>query len=157
MTLHISSLMSAVKRHLSIIGKRLYNKEGKNLFSDITLSSAEDTQILTQYIHASAEDVEAACRQFVTSFALTGPDVVIELTNTRASLDFPSRCEELVTSYIVLNTVGEYLSMMHPDLARKYHDNAAQRMEALLVYVIYKNPPTADSHSYANITGTINN
>jgi hypothetical protein len=67
MTITISTVISAIKRHLSIIGKRLYNKEGKNMFSDITLSSAEDTQILTQYITTSAQNVEALLKQFITA------------------------------------------------------------------------------------------
>ena len=148
MNITVSTVISAIKRHLSIIGKRLYNKEGKNMFSDITLSSAEDTQILTQYINASAQDVEAALKQFITLSTYNGTTISMTITNTRGDADFQERAQDLIQSYITLNSVGEYLSMLHPDIAEKYHKNASQRMDALMMYVIYKNPPTAATCNY---------
>jgi len=155
MTITIATVISAIKRHLSIIGKRLYTKDGKNMFSDITLSSAEDTPILTQYINASAQNVEAMLKQFITATVLNGSTIEITITNTRGDNDFQPRTSDLIDSYIRLNTIGEYLSMTHPDIAKKYLDDAMQRMEALVEYVVYKNPPTAPNYSYANNTGTI--
>ena len=141
MTLTISTLISAIKRHLSIIGKRLYSKDGKNQFSDITLSSAEDTQILTQYINASAQDIEAALKQFITASTYS-TNISMTITNTRGDSDFEARTQAMAESYVTLNSVGEYLSMMHPDIAQKYHRDAQQRLESLIAYVFYKKPPT---------------
>ena len=155
MTITVSSVISAIKRHLSIIGKRLYTKEGKNLFSDITLSSAEDTQILTQYINASAQDVEAALKQLITA-STYGPTISMTITNTRGDDDFQTRVQDMIESYVRLNAIGEYLSMVHPELAQKYHADAQQRIEALMMYVIYKKPPTASDASYDDINGTSN-
>ena len=155
MTITISSIISAIKRHLAIIGKRLYTKDGKNLFSDITLSSAEDTNILTQYINSSAQDVEAVLKQFITD-STYGPTISMTITNTRGDDDFQTRVQDMIESYVRLNTIGEYLSMVHPDLAQKYHADAQQRIEALMMYVIYKKPPTASGASYDDINGTSN-
>jgi hypothetical protein len=145
MTITVATVISAIKRHLSIIGKRLYSKEGKNMFSDITLSSAEDTQILTQYITAAAQDVEAVLKQFITATVVTGSPattISMTITNTRGDSDFETRVKDLSESYITLNAVGEYLSMLHPDLAQKYYRDAKQRIEMLVSYVYHKNPPT---------------
>ena len=155
MTFTISIIISAIKRHLSVIGKRLYTKEGRNMFSDITLSSAEDTQILTQYINASAQDVEAALKQFVTASSY-GTSISMTITNTRGDSDFEARTQAMAESYVTLNSVGEYLSMLHPDLAQKYRADAQQRMEALLMYVFSKKPPTASTSGYDDINGTSN-
>ena len=155
MTLTISSLISAIKRHLSIIGKRLYTKEGKNLFSDITLSSAEDTQILTQYINASAQDIEAMLKNFITA-STYGATIEMTITNTRGDSDFQSRVQGLSESYVTLNSVGEYLAMLHPELSEKYHADARERMQALVMYVVYKNAPTQSSASYNDINGNTN-
>lgn len=119
------------------------------MFSDITLSSAEDTQILTQYITAAAQDVEAVLKQFISATVVTGsPATSISMTiqNTRGDSDFETRVKDLSESYITLNAVGEYLSMLHPDLAQKYYRDAKQRIEMLVSYVIYKKAPasTAD-------------
>ena len=141
MTLTITTIIAAIKRHLSIIGKRLYSKEGKNMFSDITLSSAEDTQILTQYINASAQDIEAALKQFITASTYS-TTISMTIANTRGDADFDARVQALSESYVTLNSVGEYLSMVHPDIAQKYHADARQRLESLIAYVFYKKPPT---------------
>lgn len=141
MTLTVSTIISAIKRHLSIIGKRLYNKDGKNMFSDITLSSAEDTQILTQYIHAAAQDVEAVLKQLITA-STYGATISMTIQNTRGDSDFETRTKDFVESYVTLTAVGEYLSMMHPDIAQKYQRDAKQRLEMLIAYVFYKKPPT---------------
>jgi hypothetical protein len=141
-TITVSNVISAIKRHLSIIGKRLYSKEGKNLFSDITLSSAEDTNILTQYINTSAQDVEAALKQFVTS-STYGATISMTIDNTRGDADFQTRVQDLIESYVRLNSIGEYLSMVHPELAQKYQRDAQQRIESLVSYVFYKQPPSS--------------
>lgn len=143
-TLTIATLISAIKRHLSIIGKRLYSKDGKNQFSDITLSSAEDTQILTQYIESSYNDVEALLNQFIFPGNSTPESgkIKFDITNTRGDSNFETRSKDMIEAYIVLNSVGEYLSMMHPDIAQKYQRDARQKVEALIGYVFHKNPPT---------------
>ena len=147
-TITVSNVISAIKRHLSIIGKRLYSKEGKNLFSDITLSSAEDTQILTQYINASAQNVEAVLKQFITA-STYGATISLTITNTRGDSDFEPRTQDLAESYIILNSTGEYLSMVHPDIAQKYQRDAKQKIEDLVSYVFYKKTPTATADPLA--------
>lgn len=144
MTLTVSTIISAIKRHLSIIGKRLYSKDGKNMFSDITLSSAEDTQILTQYINSSAQDIEAVLKQFITASSY-GSTISMTIANTRGDSDFDTRVQALSESYVTLNSVGEYLSMVHPDIAQKYQRDARQKIETLVSYVFYKTTPTASA------------
>ena len=141
-----STIISAIKRHLSIIGKRLYTKEGKNLFSDITLSSAGDSEILKQYINASAQDIEALLKQFVTASSYDASKISMTIANARGDSDFEARTQALGESYITLNSVGEYLAMVHPELSQKYKLDARQSMESLVAYVIYKKPPTASAN-----------
>jgi hypothetical protein len=156
MTITIATVISAIKRHLSTIGKRLYNKDGKNMFSDITLSSAEDTNLLTQYITVSAQDVEAVLKQFITASTYSSSSISMTISNTRGDTDFQTRVQDLIESYVRLNSIGEYLSMVHPDLAQKYYADARQRMESLMMYVIYKKAPTPSQSSYNDINGTSN-
>lgn len=140
MDITISSLISDVKRHLSVIGKRLYDKQGNNLFANVTLSSAEDTAILTQYITSAAHDIEAALKQFISQ-ADYGNTISMNISNTRGDSDFETRTNDMARAYITRSAVGEYLSMLHPDIAQKYHRDAQQRMETLIAYVFYKKPP----------------
>lgn len=143
MTFTISDIIAAAKRHFSIIGKRLYSKDGHNMFADITLSSAEDTEILTQYITTSAHDIEAALSPLISATTISTSSISMTIANTRGDADFQTRAQDMVKSYLTLNTVGEYLAMLHPDIAQKYHQDAIQRLQALVAYVFYKKPPTA--------------
>jgi len=63
------------------------------------------------------------------------------IANTRGDADFDARVQDLSESYVTLNSVGEYLSMVHPDIAQKYQRDARQRLESLIAYVFYKKPP----------------
>lgn len=156
MALSTQVLIAAVKRHLSTIGKRARDKEGKNIFSDITLSSAEDSQLLAQYIRASVHDIEAMLKPLVTSTTeQSGGVFTITVVNNRGDIDFNSRVEDMETSYIVLNVAASYLSMLHPDYAEKYHNDAQQAMADLIKYAFHKDAPSASSSSYSNVTGSI--
>ena len=153
MTFTVSNLISAIKRHLSIIGKRLYSKDGKNMFSDITLSSAEDTQILTQYIKDAIHDIEALLKPLITSTSELDGTFTIAITNTRGDQDFQNRVEDMQKSYIILSVTASYLSMLHPEHAEKYHNEAQQAMTALVQYAFYKSEPAASAKSYADVKG----
>jgi len=142
MTITFSDIRSAIKRHLSIIGKRLYSKDGQNMFSNITVSSNEDP-IFNQYISAAAQNVEALLRQLVSTYSVVADtSISITLTNTRGTTDYDTRCGELIKSYITLLSTGEYLAMTHPDIAEKYRADAASAIQSLLSYAFYKEPPT---------------
>lgn len=141
MTITFQDIKSEVKRHLSIIGKRMYSKDGQNLFSQITVSSAEDP-IFEQYICAAAQNVESMLMPLVGSFApLSSHTVGFTFKNTRGSMDFDSRCGEMVKTYITLFTVGEYLAMTHPELAEKYYRDATNAIQSLMAYAYHKDPP----------------
>ena len=142
MIISFSDIKSAIKRHLSIIGKRMYTKDGQNMFSNITVSTIEDP-IFDQYIASAAQNVEALLRQLVTSYSVNpNTSITIELRNTRGTADFETRCGDLIKTYVTLYSAGEYLGMTHPELSEKYQRDAASAIQSLLAYAYHKNPPT---------------
>lgn len=136
-TISLANLENDIKRHLSIIGKRLYDKEGKNMFSNITVSTAEPA-IFTQYISAAAQNIAGALAQFVTSYS----DTSITVEGTRWKAPLTTSVENAARSYAVLFTVGEYLAMTHPELAEKYYRDAQGMMNTIITTAYHKNPPT---------------
>lgn len=152
-TLTFSNLKSLVKKHLSIIGKRMYDKDGKNMFSNITVSSAEDP-IFEQYIVEAAQNVEAILRQFVTSFSSSSTQVSLTLVSPRGITNFETRCGEIIQSYIVTYSVAEYLSMTHPDFAAKYMRQRDANMESLVAYAFSKEAPVT-ANTFVNPTGQV--
>lgn len=154
MNIAISDIKKDMKAHLAIIGKRLYDKEGKNLFSNVTLSTAEEP-VIEQYISTAAQNIEALLQHFITGFSVTQKNVTISIHNTRGASDFSQRCEEMVKSYITIYVVAEYLAMTHPEMAEKYRQDAGNALLSLQLYVFHKQAPTEPTKSYEDIKGEI--
>ena len=141
-TISLTGISGDIKRHLSIVGKRLYDKEGKNLFSNITVSTAEQPSngggIFDQYIAAAAQNIAGALAQFVTSYS----DTSITVEGTRWNAQLTASVQNAAKSYAILFAVGEYLAMTHPELAEKYYRDAQGMMNTIITTTYHKNPPT---------------
>lgn len=137
-TISLTDVKGKVKKHLSVIGKRLYDKEGKNLFSNITLSSAEDG-IIDHYVATAAQNIAGALAQFVTTYS----DTSITVDGSRWDAQVASAVQNAAQSYAMLFSVGEYLAMTHPDLAEKYYRDAIAMMGTIVTSAFHKDPPTA--------------
>jgi hypothetical protein len=148
LTISLENLNADIQRHLSIIGKRLYDKNGKNIFSNITLSSIEPP-ILTQYVSAAAQNVAGAIAQFVTSYSNTS----ITIDNSRWDTSVSTALSNAIRSYAVLFCVGEYLAMAHPELSDKYYHDAQLMMNTIVSTAFYKKPPS--SSASINPTSTV--
>lgn len=150
-TISLSGLTPKIKRHLSVIGKRMYDKEGKNLFSNITTSTAEDP-IFEHYITIAAQNIAATLDKFVTAYSDTSVTVQSERWSTQVKLALKSAAE----SYALLFTVGEFLAMTHPDLAKKYQEDAVGTMTTIIETANNKVAPTQNSSThYNNVTGSV--
>ena len=154
MTFSFESLLTAVKQNLSVIGKRMYTKDGKNLFSDITTSTAEDP-IFNQYFFTASQNIEAMLSEFIDSYSFGSESLTITFKNRRGIPDFDARCGDMIGSYISLYATGEYLAMTHPDLAKKYQDDSVSTFQSLTVYAFTKKEPTTATTGYSDITGTV--
>ena len=144
-TISLTNLKSEVKKHLSVIGKRTYSKDGKNMFSNITVSTAED-QIIDQYLVNASQALNAALHQFVTTWSVSGSNLSVELVNARNDANFQAKTKEYIETYMTLFATGDYLAMTHPELAQKYKEDVASALQSLMMYVYYKIPitPTAN-------------
>lgn len=144
-----SGLRPDIERHLSVIGKRATNNAGENIFSKITLSSAEWT-ILTQYMQQASQNVVAVIEQFVSGYTETDTGVSFNVTNTRwndpNTPSFVATFSPAYKKYVVMYTLAEYLSMNFPEYAKKYYDAAQQALTAIIRLVFFKAPvPESDA------------
>lgn len=144
-TISLDTLKQEVKKHLSVIGKRTYTKDGHNMFSNITVSTAEDP-IIDSYLAIASQAVYALIHQFVKTWSISGSTLTLELENTRNDANFQAKAKEYIESFMTLSATGDYLAMTHPDIAQKYKADTTGAMQSLLMYVFYKKPvePTAD-------------
>lgn len=153
-----SSLYPDIQRHLSLIGKRLHNKNGENMFSAVTLSSAEK-DIMAQYMQQGAENVVAAIQQFVSSYNETATSVAFYVTNTRwndpNTPSFYPAFIKAFNSYLINYTLSEYLSMNFPELAKKYIQAALNFLTALIHLVFFKAPPVPSNSEQPSVQAQI--
>lgn len=136
----VSAIDGDVKRHLSVIGKRLYDKEGKNLFSNITVSSAEDP-IFKYYYDTAAQMIVAAVSQFVTAYSNSDSAISFTVNHPRWA-NISAAFQGAAKSCITLHAVGEYLGMTHADLAKKYYDDARSQLDTIIMLMYHKDTPT---------------
>lgn len=149
--IYLGTLKAEVKKHLSVIGKRTYTKDGQNMFSNITVSTAEDP-IIDNYLSIASQAVYALIHPFVKTWSIGTNELThelelsVELENTRNDADFQAKAKDYIESFMVLSATGDYLAMTHPDIAQKYKADTTGAMQSLLMYVFYKKPvtPTAD-------------
>lgn len=151
MQITFSEIKTLVKKHLSVIGKRSFNKNGDNIFSNITLSTNEDP-LLNLYIAEAMQNIESFMRQLVTSFSVDTDSVSISFVNTRGASSFEGRCREFVVTYATNYTISEYLAMTHPDLAAKYEKQSAFNMQSFMSYAYSKEPPETETPPSFNTT-----
>ena len=153
-TIDWSHVKNAVKKHLSIMGKRQNNPEGNTAFAGITLSSAEE-YVMKQYINAAVETFVGEMAQLVTYYD-SGDFMTFKINNSRwegteTSVTVPFEGNLLV--YVVAYVANAVLGMNYPDLANKYKSDMTYHLNAAIKLVFVKTEPANSGGGY-NIDGT---
>ena len=65
--------VSKVKRQLSKVGKRAKDNSGNNIFSEITLSSAEEPAIIDSF-YVSIEVLKGFLEEYISTYGYTPED-----------------------------------------------------------------------------------
>ena len=153
-TIDWSHVKNAVKKHLSIMGKRQKNPEGNTAFAGITLSSAED-DVMMQYINAAVETFVGEMAQLVTYYD-SGDFLTFKISNSRwagAETSVTVPFEGNLIGYVVAYVANAVLGMNYPDLAKKYESDMTNHLNAAIKLVFVKTEPESSGGGY-NIDGT---
>ena len=169
-TVAIPSLDTAVKRQLSVIGKRATvhdasPSEQKPSFYDITPSSAEDDTLHDFYTDAIVL-LNTTSQYFIT--ASTAPTPADPSTGSSASasgvvtLSFPTNHNYAMnttitvafTSFLVAYAVYAWLSIVNPALVKRYEEAMREKLQSLIQLIFHKSPPQ-QGYSY-NLPPVIN-
>ena len=153
-TIDWSHVKNAVKKHLSIMGKRQKNQEGNTAFAGITLSSAEE-YVMKQYINAAVETFAGEMAQLVTYYD-SGDFLTFKINNlrwagTETSVTIPF--EGNMIGYVVAYVANAVLGMNYPDLSKKYESDMTNHLNAAIKLVFIKTEPANSGGGY-NIDGT---
>lgn len=166
-----SDLLTDVKRHLSIIGKRAQKVNGQSMFSDLTTSTFEDP-VFNDFIINAAHNVISALADACSTYIIGENSVTFKIigtrwedTGTNPQMGLKDAIKGAVRMYIYNFTLAQYLSVIHPSTGEKYpplygqtyFNQCAVIMTNLKSLVFLKRPAFNESSaSYSNLITTTN-
>lgn len=153
-TIGYADIKSKVKKHFSIIGKRLSDKQGNILFTGVTLSSTEE-DILKQYVKDAAETFVGNFAPLITSYTDNTDDVVFTYQRNRVSDGKANAFCSIFKSYVVDYVAYSVLSMTYADSARKYADDMTNHVVSALKLIFQKDAPASVSGNLTDMTGEV--
>lgn len=169
MNINISNSIidAAVKRQLASIGKRAVTEDGKKAFSEITLSSIEES-LLHDYYAEAVLLLNTESQYFVK--ASSSPSDIGNTTGSAigsVELEFPSNHNNAMNetiklaflTFLVAYAIYAWLSVSYPKLVERFRASMQDKMNALLQLIWHKAPPTAEYDTMlppvVNIPGNI--
>lgn len=153
-TIGYADIKSKVKKHFSIIGKRLSDKQGNILFTGVTLSSTEE-DILKQYVKNAAETFVSSFSPLIAGYTDNTDGVVFTYQRNRVSDGKANAFCSLFKSYVVDYVAYSVLSMTYADSARKYADDMTNHVVSALKLIFQKDAPTSGSKTMEDMTGEV--
>ena len=148
-TIGYADIKSKVKKHFSIIGKRLSGKQG-----NVTLSSTEE-DILKQYVKDAAETFVGNFSPLIAGYTDNTDDVTFTYQQNRVSESKANAFCSLFKSYVVDYVAYSVLSMTYADSARKYADDMTNHVNSALKLIFQKDAPASVSGNLTDITGEV--
>ena len=153
-TIGYADIKSKVKKHFSIIGKRLSDKQGNILFTGVTLSSTEE-DILKQYVKDAAETFVSSFSPLIAGYTDNTDDVTFTYQQNRVSESKANAFCSLFKSYVVDYVAYSVLARIYADSARKYADDMTNHVNSALKLIFQKNAPASVSGNLTDMTGEV--
>lgn len=163
-----STLLSKIKTHLSVIGKRLVGGDGSSLYSKVTTSSAEDTALWLDLIRVGSEQIAAMCRSLCSSYTFANNIIsfafkvrrwVRDSSFAEGTGDLTVALENSIYNYLWQFALYRYLSMIFPtstaDSIASYRTSCEEQLVVIKDLLFVKRCPSYSSSDYSNINGEV--
>ena len=131
--MNYSEVISIFKGQLSLLGKRLRDKDGKTLFKDVTTSSMEDTYLHEQIDEGFMKFV-SLCPNLVGDVSFDSTGITYTFKNPRDSHAIDAALKHYLSSHILY----EYVSVAYPNLSQKAANDVTYRLNTLLGVALHK-------------------
>lgn len=154
-TIDWHNVLSAVRKHLSIIGKRTESSDGTTQYGKITISSAEE-DILHQYVNAAGETFVSNLEPLVTYYN-SGDFLVFSVDNPRwgmsdgISVPFEGNFMGYVVAYCLYSLLGMYA----PDSGARYQADMQNHLAAAQRLIYTKVAPTSSGDELKDMKGAM--
>lgn len=153
-TFDFNTLLEEVKRSLSVIGKRTVDDNGNKLFSDITVSSNEES-IISDYFRQAVIDLAAELAAHITTPAKAeGTTIAIGLPSNHDTAIEPF-IRDACKAYCVSYALYSWFTVTAPRISEKYNADCSRQVNSVIRLVNQKSEPDAPVSSYADISGTV--
>ncbi len=153
-TLDYTELQAEVKRSLSVIGKRMVDDNGNKLFSDITVSSNEES-IISDYFRKAVIELAAELAAHITTPAnAEGTTIAIDLPSNHDTAIEPF-IRDACKAYCVSYALYSWFTVTAPRISEKYNADCSLQVNAVISLVNQKSEPDTPVSSYADISGTV--
>ena len=144
-----SDVIGIFKGQLSLLAKRLRDKEGNTLFKDATTSSSEDTY-LHQHIDEGFMKFVSMCPQLVNGVVLDDTGIDYTFANGRDGHEIDTALKH----YLAACVLYEYVSVAYPNLTQKAANDVTYRLNTLLGVALHKGEP-AESGQFEEVKGEV--
>jgi len=129
-----AEIISRAKKHLSVVAKRAKDREGRNIFSEVTTSQTEDC-IYEDMVKDGASDLVAKLKDMCDAYVFDDGDALrfdlysdrwriektpieIEDGDDKPTMDLTEVLKSAVTSYVYNFTIARYLNSVAPAIGR---------------------------------------
>lgn len=169
-TVTYNTLITKIKQHLAVIGKRAKATDGNSMFSDLTTSTAEDTVLWKDLCNGGAETVIASVAELSGGYKTSDTTITFHVASSRWEdydgdrlTDLREALSEAMTTFIWNYAVCQYLSIIHPSTGAKYPPIWASPYESRMQFQLktirdiafLKRDPLESDVNYNAITGEV--
>ncbi len=170
-----TQLISKIKTHLALIGKRAKDTNGNSAFEDISTSTTEDAKVWADLVGMGAELLVSTIEQVsggysdsgeILSFKLVSDRWQDKVTNGADNRNLTEALSRAIFKYLWMYAVRQYLSIIRPAVgeqglppyAAAYSEGCDHSISTIISLAYLKRTPEAASNKdYTSITGEVVN
>ena len=155
-TISMESIEGDVTKQVSVIAKRLKDKDGVSLFGSTTLSSVEK-MVIRQYIESAVRSFAGEMAPVVKTYLDSSLPASVTFNVTRLNEGHKNAFESCFMGYVRSYTAYMVLTLSSTDQAKVYSEEMNMHLKAAIQLVFDKMPPPTSVKTLKDMTGSIEN
>lgn len=155
-TISMESIEGDVTKQVSVIAKRLKDKDGVSLFGSTTLSSVEK-MVIRQYIESAVRSFAGEMAPVVKTYFDFLLPASVTFNVTRLNEGHKDAFESCFMGYVRAYTTYMVLTLSSTEQAKVYSDEADMLLKSAIKLVFNKEAPSAGDKTLKDMTGSMEN
>ena len=155
-TISMESIEGDVTKQVSVIAKRLKDKDGVSLFGSTTLSSVEK-MVIRQYIESAVRSFAGEMAPVVKTYLDSSLPASVTFNVTRLNEGHKNAFESCFMGSVRAYTAYMVLTLSSTEQAKVYSEEMNMHLKAAIHLVFDKMPPPTSVKTLKDMTGSIEN